>query len=154
MKTVKKLVSVVLIGAMALSMAACGSKGAKKVSPADFKSKLEAESYTVIEADEENREEGAKTQYSAIGSSVMMSYAEYESKDAAKKIFDTAKDSAKAAKDAGEIDKLSTSSSRICATSEDSYIEFVYADDMVIMAMGGGENAKSDVAAALKILGL
>ncbi|MBO7564575.1 MAG: hypothetical protein J6T40_07000 [Clostridiales bacterium] len=154
MKTVKKLVSVVLIGAMALSMAACGGKGAKKVAPADFKSKLEAEGYTVVEATDENREEGVKTQFSAIGTSVMISYSEYENKDDAKEFFDMTKDSAKKAKDDGEIDKLSTSSSRICATSEDSYIEFVYADDMIIMAMGGGENGKSDVADALKILGL
>lgn len=152
MKTVKKLASVVLVGAMALSIAACGSKSVKKISAEDFKSKLEAESYTVVASEEP--EEGMKTQISAIGENVVISYAEYESKDDAKKAFDEFKESAKAAKDAGEIEKLSTSSSRITATQEGAYIEIVYAEDMFIMVMGSGDDAKKDATAALKVLGL
>ena len=153
MKTVKKLVAVVLVGAMALSLAACGSK-AKKISADDFKSKLEKEGFTVM--DTGASDEGVKSSMMAYNEdmSVIVNYNIFESKDDAKKYFDDMKSSAEEAKKDGSIEKLSTSSSKITADGGDSgYIVVVYAEDMIIMAtsMSGNSDGVKD---CIKTLGV
>ena len=151
MKTVKKLVAVVLVSAMALSLAACGKK-MKKISSDDFKSKLEKEGFALMENPES--EDGIKESVMAYNEdmSVMLTFSTYEKADEAKDTFNTMKDEAKKAKDNGEIDSLSTSSNKISAKSEDAYIVVINVDEMFIYAVGEGENS-GKVDDALKALG-
>ena len=153
MKTVKKLVAAVLVTAMALSLAACGGSKVKKISADDFKSKLEKEGYTVMETE---GDEGVKTAMMAYNSdmSVMLTYSLFESKDDAKKNFDNFKDGAEEAKKSGEIEKLSTSSSKITADGgESGYVVVAYAEDMIIMAtsLSGDADAVKSVCKTLGI---
>ena len=154
MSRLKKMVSVVLVGVMALSMAACGGSKAKKISAEDFKSKLEEKGYTVMET--EPTEEGVKSAVMAYNSdmSVIVNHNIFGSKDDAKKFFEDMKSSAEEAKKAGSIDKLSTSSSKITADGGDEgYVVVVYAEDMIIMAtsMSGDADAVKE---CIKTLGV
>lgn len=142
----------VLITAMVLSLAACGSK-VKKMTAEEFTSKLEKENFTVKET---KGSEDVKTSIVAYNSdmSVMLTYSLFASTEAAKKNFDYFKETAEAAKKEGTIEKLSTSSSKITADGgEDGYIVVAYAEDMVIMvtALTTNSDAAKD---ACKVLGI
>ena len=52
MRNVRKAVALVLVGAIALSMAACKKKTYTKITPDEFTRKLEAEGYQAKEPDE------------------------------------------------------------------------------------------------------
>ena len=156
MKTVKKIVAAVLVSAMALSLAACGGSKVKKISADDFKSKLEKEGYTVMDGDSE--EENVKTSLMAYDAdmTVMLTYNEYTSKDAAKEMFDGFKDALEEAKKDGSVKKSSVSSSKITASDDDSYTVMLYAEDMMIVAVSfsGGDDAAKKVDDAIKALGV
>ena len=149
MKTVKKMVAVVLVSAMALSLAACGKK-LKKISADDFKSKLEGEGFMVMESEGEDGVKQEMMAYSEGG--VVITYSLYEKADEAKKAFDDMKDAAKEAKESGEIDSLSTSSNKLTAKSSDQYIVMINVDDMFIACMSSADSS-SDADKALKALG-
>ena len=57
MKTMKKVFAVVLVGAMGLSLAACGGKKAKQLTAKEFKKVMKAEDYSVSEGDDDDYEE-------------------------------------------------------------------------------------------------
>ncbi|MBO4928183.1 MAG: hypothetical protein J5379_08040 [Clostridiales bacterium] len=147
MKTVKKLVAVVLVSAMALSLAACGGSK-KKIDSAKFKEVMEKEGFTVMETD---ADEGAKESCLAYNEdmSVMLTYSLFEKKDDAKEWFDGMYDSAKEAKDAGEVDKLSKSGNKITASGDGEYIVIVMAEEMIILGTGDEKSVDS----AIKALG-
>ena len=57
MKTMKKVFAVVLVGAMGLSLAACGGKKAKQLTAKEFKKVMKAEDYSVSEGNDDDYEE-------------------------------------------------------------------------------------------------
>ena len=152
--TLKKLAAIVLVSATVLSLAACSKGGsAKKVSKEDFVAKIEKEGFQTMDtgASEENGTKENVIAFSEEG--LMVSYSIHNSKDDAKKQFDEMKESAEAAKKEGEIEKLSTSSSKITASSAEQYLVVVYADDMTIAAMGTPDDS-SKVDSVLKAIGV
>lgn len=154
MKIVKRIVAAVVVSALALSLAACGGSKAKKISAEDFQTKLEKENYTVMETPSSD-EQITKT---LVGynedMSVMVTYSLYGNKDDAKKAFDDFKEGAEEAKKSGEIEKLSTSSSKITATSEGQCVIVVYAEDMIVMSTSLSGDNEDGAKAAIKALGV
>ena len=152
--TLKKLAAIVLVSATVLSLAACSKGGsAKKVTKEDFIAKAEKAGFQTMEtgaSEEEGTKDGVLA-YSEDG--LMMTYVIYGSNDDAKKAFDEMKDSASKAKDEGEIKKLSTSSSKITASSDEQYMVIVYAEDMMVMCAGTPDTS-SKVDSALKDVGV
>ena len=152
--TLKKLAAIVLVSATVLSLAACSKGGsAKKVSKEDFVAKIEKEGFQTMDAGA-NEENGTKENVVAFSEEgLMVSYTIYNSKDDAKKQFDEMKESAEAAKKEGQIEKLSTSSSKITASGAEDYMVIVYADDMMVTAAGTPDTS-SKVDSALKAIGV
>ncbi len=152
--TLKKLAAIVLVSATVLSLAACSKGGsAKKVSKEDFVAKIEKEGFKTMDAGA-NEENGTKENVVAFSEEgLMVSYTIYNSKDDAKKQFDEMKESAEAAKKEGQIEKLSTSSSKITASGAEDYMVIVYADDMMVTAAGTPDTS-SKVDSALKAIGV
>lgn len=86
MKSMKKVLAVVLIGAMGLSLAACGGKKAKKLTAKEFKKAMKAEDYSVEEGDDDDYEE----YLIAVDEDkeIQVNYYLFEDSDAAKDYFD------------------------------------------------------------------
>ncbi|MBO4688529.1 MAG: hypothetical protein J5636_08460 [Clostridiales bacterium] len=106
MKTLQKLVSVVLIGAMVLSLAACGA-GKKQVEPKDFEKKLEKAGFTVDEEDDEDAKECRVAYYFDEKNEdcwVILSYYLFESSSDARSCFNDSYDDLKKEKDKGRLD--------------------------------------------------
>lgn len=152
--TLKKLAAIVLVSATVLSLAACSKGGsAKKISKDDFVTKIEKEGFSTMDAGI-NEEEGTKENVIAFSEEgIMVTYQVYNSKDDAKKNFDELKSGAEEAKESGQIDKLSTSSSKITASSSDEYMVVVYVDDMMVVGAGTPDSS-SKVDSALKAIGV
>ena len=151
MKTVKKMAAIVLVGAMALSIAAC-KKSAKKVSVDDFKKACEEVGLTVEDL---GASDGVKEQYEATNSDATLdvSYIVCESKDDAKKGFDMISSSADSLKDMGA--DVNTSSDKIEISIEGMMYSYaVRADDTVITVSGSGEEAASTAKDLVKKLGI
>ncbi|MBO4687655.1 MAG: hypothetical protein J5636_04010 [Clostridiales bacterium] len=146
--TLKKIAAIVLVSASVLALAAC-SKSYKKISSDDFKTKLEKEGYTTMASE---GEDGAKETVLAYSEEAMVTYNLYDSKDAAKEMFDNLKETAKKAKDEGEIEKLSTSSNKITAKDDSQYMVCVYVEDTVIVGMAAADDS-SKLDSAFKALG-
>ena len=137
MKTVKKMAAIVLVGAMALSIAAC-KKGAKKVSADDFKKACEEVGLTVTDG---AAGEGVKESIDAGNEdgTFEAAYMIAESKDDAKKAFELISSGVDALKDAGA--DVKTSSSTVEVSMEGlTYMYAVQADDMIITVSGNGDN--------------
>ena len=151
----KKIAAIVLVGATVLSLAACSKKSAKKISSADFKSKLEAEGYSIME-NEDVADEDIKESVGAYSEdmSVMLTYSLYKEKDTAKKMFDTMKSLAELGKSQEGV-KVSTSSSKVSIQEDESYSVFIIAEDMIITATAqpGSDDKVKEADSALKALG-
>ncbi|MBO4650870.1 MAG: hypothetical protein IK109_06785 [Clostridiales bacterium] len=151
MKTVKKMAAIVLVGAMALSIAAC-KKSAKKVSVDDFKKACEEVGLTVEDL---GASDGVKEQYEAANSdgTLDVSYIVCENTDDAKKGFDMISSSADSAKDMGA--DVSTSSNKVEVSLEGLlYMYAVRNGDTVITVSGSGEEQASTAKDLVKKLGI
>lgn len=159
MKVMKKVSAMILVGAMALSMAACGDS-AKKITGKEFKKAMQKADYEVEKSDYDDAEE----EYVAYNEedSIMVVYDLFESKSDAKSFFNDAYDSLKDAADDEEFDgDVEKKGNKITAkgTFEDSdefadgdaYIVVVYAEEMAITAYAR-DNSKSTVKAVDKVI--
>ena len=152
--TLKKIAAIVLVSATMLSLAAC-SKGssAKKITKEEFISKAEKKGYQIMDGDlETDNMTVSVVAYNSDGS-VLLQYTNFTSKDSAKLYFDSMKDVAEDSKKSGEIKKLSTSSSKIEATDDTNYTVFVYAEDMIVIAITDADKS-SAADSALKTIGV
>ena len=150
MKTVKKMAAIVLVGAMALSIAAC-KKGAKKVSADDFKKACEEVGLTVTEGSEEGLKPsiGAKNEDDSLD----VSYMQAESTDDAKKGFEYFTSSVDSLEAMGAtVDKSST---KIEAEVEGTMFMYaVRADDTIITISAAGEEQINTAKDLVKKLGI
>ena len=150
MKTVRKLAAIVLVGAMALSIAAC-KKGAKKVSADDFKKACEEVGLTVTEGSEEGLKQsiGAKNEDDSLD----VSYMQAESTDDAKKGFEYFTSSVDSLEAMGAtVDKSST---KIEAEVEGTMFMYaVRADDTIITISASGEQQVNTAKDLVKKLGI
>ena len=63
MKTIKKLTAMLLVGAMALSLAACGGSSKKAVTSKEFKKTLEKADFSVEKSKDKDAEECYEAYY-------------------------------------------------------------------------------------------
>ncbi|MBQ5966898.1 MAG: hypothetical protein IJL60_03875 [Clostridiales bacterium] len=139
MKTVKKMAAIVLVGAMALSMAAC-KKGGKKVSVDDFKKACEEVGLTVETLGAGG---GMKEAYGCQNSdgSLEVNYCIVEDKDSAKKDFKQYTDMEDTFKAMGADVKIS--GTRMEMSVAENYMLAVLVDDMFIsISSEGAESTK------------
>ena len=131
MKTVmKKVAAIVLVSATVLSLAAC-SKKAKKLTAAEFKTKMEAEGYSVSEAVEEDGASAVLATNEA--GTVSIGHMTFADKDTAQKYFDSLKSIYDLAK-GQEGMKISTSSTKLTVESDENYGVMILAEDTMISA--------------------
>ena len=102
MKTMKKVFAVVLVGAMGLSLAACGGKKAKQITAKEFKKTMKAEDYTVSDGHDDDYEE----YLIAVDEDqeIQVNYYLFEDADDAKDYFDEGVDTMKEWKDEDDLD--------------------------------------------------
>ncbi len=103
MKTLKKLTALLLVGAMAISMAACGSSK-KKVTAKEFKKSLEKADFVVEEGEDEDADEKWSAAYHDGDSYVYIDYYVFESKKLAKKCFNDSYDELKEVDEDGDFE--------------------------------------------------
>lgn len=103
MKTLKKLTALLLVGAMAISMAACGSSK-KKVTAKEFKKSLEKADFTVEEGDDDEADEMWEAIYRDGDSYVYIDYYVFESKKMAKKCFSDSYEELKELEEDGDFE--------------------------------------------------
>lgn len=145
MKTVRKMAAIVLVGAMALSMAAC-KKSAKKVSADDFKKACEEVGLTVEDLGGGG---GMKEVWGGQNSdgTLEANYCIVEDKDAAKKDFEQYTSMEDTFEAMGADVKVS--GTRMEASMDENYMLAVLVDDMFISISSEGaentENAKKIV---------
>ncbi|MBQ6271594.1 MAG: hypothetical protein IJK65_07795 [Clostridiales bacterium] len=150
MKTVKKMAAIVLVGAMALSIAAC-KKGAKKVSADDFKKACEEVGLTVTEGSEEGLKQsiGAKNEDDSLD----VAYMQAESTDDAKEGFEYFTSSVDSLEAMGA--KVDKSSTKIEAEVEGTMFMYaVRADDTIITISAAGEEQVNTAKDLVKKLGI
>ncbi len=151
MKTVKKMAAIILVGAMALSIAAC-KKSTKKVSADDFKKACENAGLTVEEGEDE---EGLKESFKATNedATIEVDYLVADSTDEAKEGFEYFTSSVESLKALGA--EVSTSNTKIEASMEDiMYMYVVRVDDTIITVSGAGEDQVKTVKDIVKDLGI
>ncbi|MBR5040681.1 MAG: hypothetical protein IKX68_06160 [Clostridiales bacterium] len=150
MKTVRKLAAVVLVGAMALSMAAC-KKSAKKVSVDEFKKACEEVGLTV-----ENLGGGGgmKEAWGCENSdgSLEVTYCIVEDKADAKKQFEQYTSMEDQLKEAGADVKVS--GTRMEATMDGKYMFAVLADDMFVNIMASDADSAETAKMIVEKLGI
>ncbi len=166
MKTLKKLTALLLVGAMTLSLAACGSSK-KKVTSKEFKKIMKKADFTVTESSDDDADECfVATWEDEDGESfVYMTYYLFESKSDAKSCFNASYDELKEAKDdeefEGDISKNSwkfTGEGEFTEGSEyegtELYMVGILAEESMIIAMSTGDKAgKKALTNALSDLG-
>jgi len=147
MKTVRKTVSVLLVCAIAFAFAGC--KKDKKISAEDFRSKMEAESFTVSEGNAPCKTCLEAHHSTESGKTVTIIYYEYSSAENAKSKFDSQK---KSFENAGKGDSVivSTSSDRLRLENDSVLRITVFVDDMIVEAFGSD---KDTLKSAMKALG-
>ncbi len=152
-KTMKRIASIVLVSAVALSFAACSKK--KALSAEDFTSKMEKEGFTVSDP----VEEGGYTMISASNEdyTISVNWAKYDDNDKAKSDFETVEEMYKSLKSAMEEQgvEVSTSSSEIVASSNTQYIYCCISGSTIVsITAEGSEDAVSSAKDVKKALGL
>ena len=150
MKTVKKMAAIVLVGAMALSIAAC-KKGAKKVSADDFKKACEEVGLTVSEGSED----GLKQSISATNedNTLEIAYMQAESTDDAKDGFEYFTSSVDTLEAMGaEVDKSSTKIE--ASVGDQMYMYAVRSGDTIITVSAAGADQISTAKDVVKKLGI
>lgn len=151
MKLTKKIGSILLVGAMLLSLSACGAKKAKKASADDFRAKLEEKGYQVADYTEfVTGEDDVKQALMAEGEDGLFTYYVFNDSKAASDYFNKGYDQMKEVKNAdgfkGSLTKSGDKITMNATYSEDGESESVYAvcinaDDMVLTCMA---NANDD----------
>ena len=151
MKTMKKVFAVVLVGAMALSLCACGGKKAKQLTAKEFKKTMKAEDYTVTNGDDDDFEEYLV----AVDEDgeIQVNYYLFEDSDDAKDFFDEGVDSMKELKDEEDLDgSVKKSGTKFVAdlSGEDDegeeygmYLVCVRSGEMVITATTNETDSKT-----------
>lgn len=158
MKVLKRLAAVVLVGAMSLSLVACGDS-AKKITSKEFTKIMKKAGYATMDGDDSECEEEIIA-YSDNGQAMVV-YDLFESKSDAKAFYKDAYDTIKEAEDDEEFDgKLTKDGNKTIANGTfednqffdgDAYIVVVYAEEMVITAYAH-DNSKSTVKEVNKII--
>ena len=149
MKTVKKMAAIVLVGAMALSIAAC--KKSAKVSADDFKKTCEEAGLTV----EEGEEDGLKASISAKNedASLEINFMQAESTDDAKDGFEYFTSSVDTLEAMGaEVDKSSTKIE--ASVGDQMYMYAVRSGDTIITVSAAGADQISTAKDVVKKLGI
>ena len=131
--TMKKIAAIVLVGATVLSLAAC-SKKAKALTADEFKSKMEAEGYTVTDASTDAESGASIISAGNEDGSVGFALAQFADKDAAKEYFEQVKAFADLAKSFDASADVSTSSSKVTVKSSDSYSVMILAGNTMVTA--------------------
>ena len=157
MKTMKKLTALLLVGAMALSLAACGSSK-KAVTAKEFKKTLEKADFSVEKSKDKDADECYVAMYADYDSDTYayITYYKFESKSMAKDCFNDSYDELKELEEDelfdGEISKNSWKFTAEGEFDEDSGIELeeayavgVLAEDTVLICFSGSDKASKKV---------
>ncbi|MBO4651598.1 MAG: hypothetical protein IK109_04290 [Clostridiales bacterium] len=160
MKTIKKLTALLLVGAMALSLAACGGSSKKAITGKEFKKTLEKADFIVNKSKDKDADECYEAMYRDISSgkntSVLISYYKFESKSMAKQCFnDTYTDLEELEEDElfdGEMSKNSWKFTAEGEFDEDSGVNFeeayvvgIVAEDTVLICFSTTDKAGKKV---------
>lgn len=159
MKTIKKLTAMLLVGAMALSLAACGGSSKKAVTSKEFKKALEKADFTVQKSKDKDADECYEAFYmDEDGESyAYITYYKFESKSLAKECFSDSYDELKELEDDelfdGEITKNSwkfTAEGEFdedsgIANGEEAYAVGVLAGDTVLICFSSADKAGKKV---------
>ncbi|MBP5417813.1 MAG: hypothetical protein J6Y58_09880 [Clostridiales bacterium] len=136
--TMKKVAAIVMVGAMALAMAAC-KKSAKKVSVDDFKKACEEVGLTVEDL---GGGDGAKEQYEVknADNTLEVTYVIAEKSDDAKKAYEMATEGIEALEGLGA--DVKKSSGKLVVSKEDKlYAATVQSGDMFLSISASGADA-------------
>lgn len=158
MKTIKKLTALLLVGAMALSLAACGSSK-KAVTSKEFKKTLEKADFTVQKSKDKDADECYEAFYTDDDgeSYAYITYYKFESKSMAKDCFSDSYDELKDLEEEelfdGEITKNSwkfTAEGEFdedsgIANGEEAYAVGVLAEDTVLICFSSADKAGKKV---------
>lgn len=158
MKTIKKLTALLLVGAMALSLAACGSSK-KAVTSKEFKKTLEKTDFTVQKSKDKDADECYEAFYTDDDgeSYAYITYYKFESKSMAKDCFSDSYDELKELEEDelfdGEITKNSwkfTAEGEFdedsgIANGEEAYAVGVLAEDTVLICFSSADKAGKKV---------
>ena len=158
MKTIKRMTALLLVGAMALSLAACGSSK-KAVTSKEFKKTLEKADFTVQKSKDKDADECYEAFYTDDDgeSYAYITYYKFESKKLAKECFSDSYDELKELEEDelfdGEITKNSwkftaegdfDEDSGI-ANGEEAYAVGVLAEDTVLICFSSADKAGKKV---------
>ena len=149
MRKTVRLAALVMVGAIALSMAACKKKTYMKITPDEFERKLKADGYTVRENDEQI-DHVIRSLAAVSCDGVIAVYEMFETVDIANEYWDDFKEESLAQKDAGALTecKFSDHEAFIAEPVMCSYVVLV--DEMLIIVMAA---EKDDAKDCLKTLG-
>ena len=158
MKTIKKLTAMLLVGAMALSLAACGGSSKKAVTSKEFKKTLEKADFTVEKSKDKDAEECYEAYYVDEDGETYayITYYKFESKKIAKECFSDSYDELKEEEDEelfdGDITKNSWKFTADGDFDEDSsiiegeaYVVGVLAGDTVLICFSSADKAGKKV---------
>ena len=159
MKTIKKLTAMLLVGAMALSLAACGGSSKKAVTSKEFKKTLEKADFTVEKSKDKDAEECYDAYYEDEDgeSYAYITYYKFESKKMAKECFSDSYDELKELEEDelfdGDITKNSWKFTAEGEFDEDSGIAYgeeayavgVLAGDTVLICFSSADKAGKKV---------
>ena len=158
MKTIKRMTALLLVGAMALSLAACGSSK-KAVTSKEFKKTLEKADFTVQKSKDKDADECYEAFYNDDDgeSYAYITYYKFESKSMAKDCFSDSYDELKELEEDelfdGEITKNSwkfTAEGEFdedsgIANGEEAYAVGVLAEDTVLICFSSADKAGKKV---------
>ena len=158
MKTIKRMTALLLVGAMALSLAACGSSK-KAVTSKEFKKTLEKADFTVQKSKDKDADECYEAFYTDDDgeSYAYITYYKFESKSMAKDCFSDSYDELKDLEEDelfdGEITKNSwkfTAEGEFdedsgIANGEEAYAVGVLAEDTVLICFSSADKAGKKV---------
>ena len=158
MKTIKKLTAMLLVGAMALSLAACGGSSKKAVTSKEFKKTLEKADFSVEKSKDKDAEECYEAYYVDEDGETYayITYYKFESKKMAKECFSDSYDELKEEEDEelfdGDITKNSWKFTADGDFDEDSsiiegeaYVVGVLAGDTVLICFSSADKAGKKV---------
>ncbi|MBR5975922.1 MAG: hypothetical protein IK020_12150 [Clostridiales bacterium] len=157
-KTVEKLAALVMVGAMALSLAACGASK-KQVEPKDFEKTLEKAGFIVEEDEDEDAEECRVAYYSDEDNEegwVILTYYLFKSSSDARSCFNASYDDLKEEKDKGKMDGTTSKNSwkftgegefnsKSALGEGEYYVVGVVGQKMVIIGYATGDKASKKV---------
>ena len=148
MRKLTRIAAVIMIGAIALSAAACKKKTYMKITPDEFSRKLKADGYTV----EEGTEPADHVIRNLAGAKcgVVVAYSMYDSVDIAQDYWDELKEESQTAYDAGALTTCKIKDHELHIADPSVYSITVYVDEMFIVIISAD---KSDAEDCKKVLG-